>query len=157
VRAGVAMYGYYPGPEAQRTVPLQPAMSVHTRVLFVKQVPAQTFVSYGRTFQTHKATSLATLPIGYADGFRRSFSNNMSVLLRGRHFPVVGRVCMDEIMIDLGDQQIVQAGEEVVLLGRQADEEIAMAAWCEKLATIPYEVTCGISQRVPRFYEHDPS
>ena len=152
VRPGVALYGYYPGPEAQRSVVLQPAMSVHTRVLFVKRVPASTFVSYGRTFQTAGPTCIATLPIGYADGFTRRFSNNMAVLIRGRRCPVIGRVCMDQIMVDLGEMSEVRAGEEAVLLGRQGEEEIPIYEWCEKLDTIPYEVTCAISSRVRREY-----
>lgn len=152
VRAGVAMYGYYPSPEVPRPISLQPAMSLHTRVLLVKQVPANTFVSYGRTYKAHKPSVIATLPIGYADGFRRRLSNHMEVLIRGRRCPVVGRVCMDQIMVDLGEMREVQAGEEVVLLGRQGEAEIPIEEWCEKLETIPYEVTCGISGRVPREY-----
>lgn len=152
VRAGVAMYGYYPGPEAARSLALQPALSWHTRVLFVKRVPAQAFISYGRTFQTRRPSLIATLPVGYADGFPRRFSNNMHVLIRGRRCPVVGRVCMDQIMVDLGEMQEVQAGEEAVLLGRQQEGEISIYEWCERLDTIPYEVTCGISPRVRRVH-----
>jgi len=152
VRAGVAMYGYYPGPEVSRTLALQPAMSLHSRVLFVKGVPAQTFISYGRTFQTRKPSFIATLPIGYADGFPRRFSNNMEVLIQGKRCPVIGRVCMDQIMVDLGEMNEVQAGEEVVLMGKQGEEEISIYEWCKKLDTIPYEVTCGISKRVRREY-----
>jgi alanine racemase len=121
-------------------------------VLFVKSVPANTFVSYGRTFQTRKPSAIATLPIGYADGYSRRFSNNMEVLIRGKRCPVVGRVCMDQTMIDLGEMRDVQAGEDVVLMGRQGGEEISIYAWCQRLDTIPYEVTCGISRRVPRVY-----
>ncbi|MGH7492294.1 MAG: alanine racemase [bacterium] len=152
VRPGVAMYGYYPSPDAPRALALQPAMSLHTRVLFAKRVPANTFVSYGRTFQTRKPSIIATLPLGYADGFPRRFSNNMEVLVRGKRRPIVGRVCMDQIMVDLGEMQNIQAGEEVVLMGKQGEEEISIYEWCRKLDTIPYEVTCGISRRVPRVF-----
>jgi alanine racemase len=153
VRLGVAMYGYYPSPETQRAIALHPAMTLHTRVLFVKRVPADTFVGYGRTFRTRRASFIGTLPIGYADGFLRRFSNNMEVLIGGNRCPVVGRVSMDHITIDLGERKDVQAGEEVVLLGKQGEEEISIYEWCQRLDTIPYEVTCGISGRVPRVFD----
>ncbi|MDZ7290483.1 MAG: alanine racemase [candidate division KSB1 bacterium] len=152
VRPGVMMYGYYPSDETSESIPLEPAMSLRTQILFVRRVPAGTFISYGQTFQTPQATTIATLPIGYADGISRKLSNNFEVLVRGRRCPLVGRVCMDQIMIDLGDMKSVHAGEEVVLLGKQGDEEISIYEWCRKLETIPYEVTCGISRRVPRIY-----
>jgi alanine racemase len=150
VRPGVMMYGYYPSTETSESIPLEPAMSLRTQIIFVKKVPAGTFISYGQTFQTQQATTIATLPIGYADGISRRLSNNFEVLVRGRRCPLVGRVCMDQIMIGLGDMKDVQAGEEVVLLGKQGDDEISIYEWCRRLETIPYEVTCGISQRVAR-------
>jgi len=152
VRPGVMMYGYYPSHETSESIPLEPAMSLKTQILFVKRVPAGTFISYNSTFQTRQATTIATLPLGYADGLSRRFSNNFEVLVRGRRCPLVGRVCMDQIMIDLGDMKDVQAGEEVVLLGKQGDEEISIYEWCRRLETIPYEVTCGISRRVAKVY-----
>lgn len=152
VRPGVSMYGYYPSNETSESIPLEPAMSLRTKILHVKRVSAGTFISYNSTFQTHEATTIATLPIGYADGLSRRLSNNFEVLVRGRRCPLVGRVCMDQIMIDLGDMQNVQVGEEVVLLGKQGTEEILIYEWCRRLETIPYEVTCGISKRVARVY-----
>ena len=152
VRPGVIMYGYYPSDETSESIPLEPAMSLRTEILHVKRVPAGTFISYNSTFQTRETTTIATLPIGYADGVPRRFSSNFEMLVRGRRCPLVGRVCMDQIMIDLGDMQNVQAGEEVVLLGKQGDEEISIYEWCRRLKTIPYEVTCGISKRVGRGY-----
>ncbi|MCI0691376.1 alanine racemase [candidate division KSB1 bacterium] len=152
VRPGVMMYGYYPSDETSESIPLEPAMSLRTQIIFVKRVPAETFISYGQTFQTRQATTIATLPIGYTDGISRRLSNNFEVLVRGRRCSLVGRVCMDQIMIDLGDMQNVQTGEEVVLLGKQGDEEISIYEWCRRLETIPYEVTCGISRRVARVY-----
>jgi len=152
VRPGVMMYGYYPSNETSESIPLEPVMSLRTKILHVKNVFAGTFISYNSTFQTRDATSIATLPIGYADGISRKFSNNFEVLVRGRRCPLVGRVCMDQIMIDLGDMKDVQIGEEVVLLGKQGDEEISIYDWCRRLETIPYEVTCGISRRVARVY-----
>ena len=152
VRPGVIMYGYYPSDETSESIPLEPAMSLRTEILHVKRVATGTFISYNSTFQTRETTTIATLPIGYADGIPRRFSSNFEVLVRGRRCPLVGRVCMDQIMIDLGDMQNVQAGEEVVLLGKQGDEEISIYEWCRRLKTIPYEVTCGISKRVGRGY-----
>ena len=152
VRPGVMMYGYYPSAYTTESIPLQPAMTLRSRILFVKKVPAGFSVSYGRTFRTRKPSLLATVPIGYADGFLRRFSNNMIVLVRGKRCPVVGRVCMDQIVIDLGDLAEVGVGEEVVLLGKQGNEEISINEWCNRLDTIPYEVTCGISKRVVRVY-----
>lgn len=155
VRAGVMMYGYYPSRETTESIPLQPAMSLRSRILYIKRVPANYFVSYGRTFRTSKPSLLATIPLGYADGFSWRFSNNMHVLVRGRKRPVVGRVCMDQIIVDLEDDCEARRGDEVVLLGKQGEEEITIYDWCEKLGTIPYEVTCSISKRVPRVYETD--
>ena len=152
VRPGMIMYGYYPSDETSESIPLEPAMSLRTEILHVKRVPAGTFISYNSTFQTHETTTIATLPIGYADGVPRRFSSNFEVLVRGRRCPLIGRVCMDQIMIDLGDMQDVHASEEVVLLGKQGDEEISICEWCRRLETIPYEVTCGISRRVARIY-----
>ncbi|MCG3155668.1 MAG: Alanine racemase 1 [bacterium] len=152
VRAGVILYGYYPSRETTESIALQPAMRLRSQVLQVKHVPARFSVSYGRTFQTRRPSFLATIPIGYADGFSRRFSNNMEVLVGGQRRPVVGRVCMDQIIVDLGDDAGLRRGDEVVLLGRQGDDEITIYEWCERLDTIPYEVTCNISQRVPRRY-----
>jgi alanine racemase len=152
VRAGVMMYGYYPSADVAKSIALEPAMRLATRVLFVKHVPKGTFISYGRTFQTQRDSILATLPLGYADGFLRRFSNNMHVLIRGRKCPVVGRVCMDQIIVDVTEVPDIHAGEEVVLMGKQDEAEISIYDWCERLETIPYEVTCGISARVPRIY-----
>ncbi|NUO80258.1 alanine racemase [candidate division KSB1 bacterium] len=150
VRPGVMMYGYYPSADVVKSLALQPAMRLRTAVLLVKRVPRGTFVSYNRTFQTQRESVLATLPIGYADGFSRRFSNNMHVLIRGCKCPVVGRVCMDQIIVDVTELPDIRVGEEVVLMGKHCEEEIPIYDWCEKLETIPYEVTCGISSRVPR-------
>jgi alanine racemase len=152
VRPGVMLYGYHPSNETNESIALEPAMTLRSKILHVKRVPAGTFISYNSTFQTQQATTIATLPLGYADGISRRLSNNFEVLVRGRRCPLVGRVCMDQLMIDLGDMKDVQAGEEVVLLGKQGDEEISIYEWCRRLETIPYEVTCGISKRVARIY-----
>lgn len=152
VRPGVMIYGYYPSRETSESIPLEPAMTLRNEIIFVKRVPAGTSISYGRIFTTTKPTTIATLPIGYADGISRRLSNNLEVLVRGRRCSSVGRVCMDQIMVDLGDMADVKVGEEVVLLGKQGSEEISIYEWCERLETIPYEVTCGISKRVRRVH-----
>lgn len=152
VRPGVSLYGYYPSNETTESIPLQPAMTFKTRVLYVKEVPAGTPLSYGCTYITPRDTQIATLPVGYADGYNRLLSNQGEVLIRGRPYPVVGRVCMDLILVDLGPDSPVQPGDEVVLFGRQGDAEVSVRSLCDKLNTIPYEVTCWVSKRVPRVY-----
>ncbi len=151
VRPGIMIYGYYPSQGAFKNLPLKPALTLKSRVIFVKKVAAGTSISYGRDYVTPRETSIATLPIGYADGYNRLLSNWGEVLIRGRRYPVVGRVCMDQIMVDVGEDE-VQVGDEVVLIGRQGKEEISMYEVCQKLNTIPYEVCCWISERVPRVY-----
>ncbi len=152
VRPGVMMYGYYPSGEVSHSVTLEPVMRWTSRILQVKTVSAGTPVSYGRTWVADRTTTVATVPVGYADGYRRALSNRMHALVRGRRVPVVGRVCMDMIMLDLGPDAGAAPGDEVVLLGRQGDAEIAMADFCRALDTIPYEITCMISKRVPRVF-----
>lgn len=155
VRPGVMIYGYYPSAETSESIPLEPAMRLRSTIIFVKRVPAGVPISYGRTFTTEQPTIIATVPIGYADGVLRRLSNNLEVLVRGQRCPLVGRVCMDQIMIDIGDRRDIFAGEPAVLLGRQGQSHISMDEWCRRLETIPYEVTCGISRRVLRVYTED--
>jgi alanine racemase len=152
VRPGIMIYGFYPDQGTPRSIPLLPALSFLTRVSFLKQVPAGTAVGYGLTWTAREATWIATLPVGYADGFNRLFSNRGRVLVGGRSYPVVGRVCMDQIMIDLGPETTVQVGDEVVLIGRSGAEEITVDEWAGALGTISYEVTCQIGPRVERVY-----
>lgn len=152
VRAGIMMYGWYPSPETSGSVAVQPVMSFKTRVLFIKNIPAGESVSYGRKFISSEPTRIATLPVGYADGYNRLLTNRGSVLIRGQEFPVVGRVCMDLIHVNLGGNIEIQEGDEVVLFGRQENAEVSVYDICKKLNTIPYEVCCWVSQRVPRIY-----
>jgi alanine racemase len=148
VRPGISIYGLYPSPEVRRTIPLQPAMTFKTKIALLKFVPAGTPISYGRTYYTQRDTLVATLAVGYADGYSRLLSNQGSVRIKGRRAPVIGRVCMDMIMVDVSAIPDVHPGEEVILFGEDPSvEEIA-----QKTGTINYEVLCGISQRVPRIY-----
>jgi len=150
VRVGIMAYGSYPDEQTPRSVPLLPGLSFLTRVAFLKRVERGTSIGYGRTWTAREDTWIATLCCGYADGFNRLFSNRGRVLIGGRSYPVVGRVCMDQSMVDLGPETEVQVGDEVVLIGRSGDLTITAADWARDLGTIPYEVTCQIGARVER-------
>lgn len=152
VRAGVSAYGYYPSSETSESVKLKPAMALKSKVLAVKNLAEGDFVSYNLTYKAKSATQIAILPIGYGDGYDRQLSNQSEVLICGNRYPVVGTVCMDQVMVDLGLDSSIKIGDEVVLLGRQGADEITIYEYCSKLKTIPYEVTCGFSKRVPRVY-----
>lgn len=156
VRPGIMMYGFYPDKITPHTIPLKPGMSFYTRVSFVKKVTAGTGISYGHTWTAPRETWIATLRVGYGDGYNRLFSNQGRVLINGRSYPVVGRICMDQTMIDLGPETDVKVGDKVVLIGKSGDEEITVDEWAEKLGTITYEVTCQISPRVKRYYGKRP-
>lgn len=152
VRPGIMIYGFYPDPDTPRTIALKPGLSFLTRVSFIKRVSAGTSIGYGRTWAAPRDTWIATIPAGYADGFNRLFSNRGRVLINGRSYPVVGRVCMDQSMVDLGPQTDVRVGDEVVLIGCSGAEEITCDEWARVLNTITYEVTCQINARVERVY-----
>ena len=151
VRLGVIAYGYYPGEELARTIPVQPVMEMATRIAFLKRVPAGTGISYGHTHRTGAATVIATLPAGYADGYPRLLSNRAEVLVRGRRYPVVGRICMDQCLIDLGPRPDADRYDRAVLFGPDAAGPDA-AELADLIGTIPYEITSAISARVPRLY-----
>lgn len=156
VRPGIALYGYYPGGEPGRTGPeaLQPALRFVTRIIQVRTVPAGTALGYGRTFTTSRTTTLAVLPVGYANGYLRSLSNRAEVLVRGQRAPVVGRVSMNLTLVDVTDVDgPVEWGGEAVLLGRQGDETITadeLASWMD---TISYEVLCLFGNLNRRYYQ----
>jgi alanine racemase len=154
VRPGIMLYGLYPSEEVNRNqVHLKPALSLKARVTFVKKVGPGTGVSYGQKYHTTRETTIATIPIGYADGWSRTLSHKAAVLIAGKRFPVAGMICMDQCMIDVGDEP-VRVGDEVVLLGTQGQERIAAEMVAKQLGTINYEVTCMISDRVPRIYRN---
>jgi alanine racemase len=150
VRTGIALFGAAPlDTEPTR---LEPLMRWRTAIARLKELPAGHAIGYGATFHTRRASRIATLPVGYADGYDRGLSNRGEVLVRGRRAPVVGRVSMDLVTIDVTDIEDASAGDEVVLLGRQGGEEIAVEELAGKLDTISYEVFCSVSARVPRVY-----
>ncbi|HWW52330.1 MAG TPA: alanine racemase [Acidimicrobiales bacterium] len=154
VRCGLAVYGLAPSPElADHCRDLEPAMTLKARVTYVKQVPAGDRISYGLRYRFERESTVATVPIGYADGVpRRLADQGGEVLIGGRRRPIAGSVTMDQLMVDCGDDDGVVVGDEVVLLGRQGPESIGAWEWADLLDTIAYEVTCGISARVPRVY-----
>ncbi len=154
VRSGIIVYGLYPSDEVEHSIlKLRPAMSLKAKVAHVKNVPAGFKVSYGCTYTTKVPTVIATLPLGYADGYARLLSSRGEALLNGLRAPVVGRVCMDQVMVDVGHIPGVQAGDEAVLLGRQGEQEISADEVAAKIGTINYEVVCMVSCRVPRVYK----
>ena len=152
VRPGIMLYGSYPSPRFRDRIKLQPVMTLKTRIHFLKEVPPGTRVSYGGTFVTKRKSLIATLPIGYADGYNCHLANQGEVLVRGRRAPVVGKVCMDLIMVDVTRVPGVSQGDEVVLMGKQGKERITVEEVAEKVKTIPYEILCCVGKRVPRIY-----
>ena len=150
VRPGIMIYGSFPDPQAPRTVALRPALRWTSAVSFVKRVRAGETVSYGRTWTAPRDTWIATVPVGYGDGCSRLLSNRGRMLVGGRPYPIVGRVCMDQTMLDLGPETTVRIGDEVVLIGAGGQEDITVAEVAGLMGTIPYEVTCLINRRVGR-------
>ncbi len=153
VRPGVMLYGNPPGPDFKLTWDLREVMEFKSRITLIKKLPPRHPVSYNRRYHTPQATHIGIVPAGYADGYNRRFTNTGQVLIRGRRYPVVGTVCMDQFMVDLGAQTDVQTGDEVILFGKQGNEHISIVEISRKLETIPYEVTCWVSRRVPRIHE----
>jgi len=151
-RPGIILYGLPPAPDMPLQLNLQPVMSLVSRIVHLKQVPAGTPVSYGCTYRAQQQTWLATLPLGYADGYSRALSNKAEVLVHGIRRKVVGRVCMDQIVIDLGPDCDAAVGDEAVLFGRQGQAEITLTELAVLAGTINYELACAISARVPRVY-----
>ena len=128
-------------------------MSLKTRVVFLKDIPPGRSISYGRTFISQRHTKIATLPIGYADGYHRGLSNKAEVLIHGQYAPIVGKITMDQTMIDVGHIRGVKVGDEVVLIGKQGRREIRIEKLARLAGTIAYDFVCGISNRVPRIYK----
>lgn len=153
VRAGISLYGLYPSDEVdQSKITLVPAMSLKSRIIHLKAVPAGFAVSYGMTHTTEKPTTIATIPVGYADGYNRRLSNRGCMLVNGVRAPIVGRVCMDLTMLDVGHISDVNLEDEVVIIGRQGTESVTADEIAGMLGTINYEVTSAITARVPRVY-----
>ena len=153
VRSGIVTYGMYPSSEVDpMNLPLTPALSWHSRVTHVKLLPEGRPISYGGTYVTDRPTVVATVPVGYADGYRRSLSGKFYVLIRGQRAPILGRICMDQLMVDVTDIPNVQLNDRVVLVGTDGKETITMEEIAQAADSFNYEMVCGISRRVPRFY-----
>lgn len=152
VRPGIMLYGLHDTKHLVRDVELRQAMTLKTKIVFLKQLPPGASVSYGRTFTTKRRTLVATIPIGYADGYSRSLSNRAPALVRGMRVPVIGRVCMDQVMLDVTDVPEVSVGDEVVLYGRQGGEFISIEEIADLQGTIADEVITTVGKRVPRVY-----
>lgn len=152
VRLGIAMYGLYPSEEVSKDIMLRPVMSLIARIAHIKEVDAGCGVSYGWTYVTHKKTKLATVTAGYADGYPRAMSNIGRALVKGRSVPIAGRVCMDQLMLDVTDIPDITTDDEVILIGEWEDEKISAEEVAAPAASFNYELVCNISRRVPRIY-----
>ena len=153
VRSGIVTYGLYPSEDvAKAHLNIRPALQWLSRVTHVKELPAGREISYGGTYVTTKPTRVATVPVGYADGYRRSLSGKFYVLIRGKRAPILGRVCMDQMMVDVTDIPGVSLNDKVVLVGRSGEEQITVEQIAAAADSFNYEFICGISRRVPRVY-----
>ncbi|MFS8138330.1 MAG: alanine racemase [Thermomonas sp.] len=151
VRPGILMYGVLPDPASQATIEVRPALSLVSQVVYFKVVQAGHPVSYGATWAPDADTRVVTVPIGYGDGYSRSLSSRGQVLIRGKRHPVVGRVCMDQFMVDIGGDSAWNE-DDVVLIGRQGDEVLTAEEVAQTAGTIPYEILTGLNERIPREY-----
>ena len=156
VRSGIVTYGMYPSSDVSpQLLQLKPALQWLSRITHVKTLEAGREISYGGTYVTTKPTRVATIPVGYADGYRRSLSGKFYVLIHGKKAPILGRICMDQMMVDVTDIPEAKLNDRVVLVGRSGDEEITMEAIAAAADSFNYEMVCGISRRVPRLYCRD--
>lgn len=156
VRAGIILYGLYPSENVQKNIPLFPAMSIKTHVSFIKEVEANTSISYARTYFTNKKTKIACIPVGYADGYARCLSNKSRVIINNHYANVIGTICMDQFMVDITDIPDTKVGDSVILMGSSDDINNNLNITAEELAslqnTINYEIICNIGKRVPRVF-----
>jgi alanine racemase len=148
-RSGIMLYGHYPSRETSRSIPLKQVMTLVTVVAHVRRLPAGHNVSYGRRWKTEQEATIAVLPIGYADGIRRHLTGRLHVMIRGRTYPVVGTITMDQIMVDMGDDPVA-VGDDVLIWGDTESGSIQVLDVAETMGSIPYEMTCGISRRIRR-------
>jgi alanine racemase len=153
VRSGIVQYGMYPSDEVDtELLPVKPVMEWIAKVVYVKTLPAGRRISYGGCYTTTRETKVATLPVGYADGYRRSLTDKGHVLIHGKKAPIIGRICMDQMMVDVTDIPDVKIGDHAVLIGKSGDEQITVDYLASLTGTLNYEIICGISRRTPRVY-----
>lgn len=155
VRPGIILYGLLPDDGLAGVLPLQPVMALRSVVALLKTIPAGSTVSYGRTYTAEHPVTVATIPAGYADGYPRSLSSRGSVLIHGRRAPIIGRICMDQMMVDVTDIPNVREGDTVTLVGRDGEDAITFEELARLVGTINYELVCSVSRRVPRVYLRD--
>ncbi len=151
VRPSLITFGYLPEDCPSSLQNIAPCFSLKAKVSYFKVVKPGEGVSYGHSYVTKKQTRIVTIPVGYGDGYRRSLSNRGSVLIRGKKFPICGTICMDQFMVDVGDEEVF-VGDEVVLIGKQGSEEISLKEVAQLCETIPYEILCLLNERIPRVY-----
>ena len=153
VRAGITLYGLWPSPEVARdTVPLKPVMEIRSRIVFLKEIGAGTPVSYGGTFVAKRPVRVATVPVGYGDGYPRGLSGKGYVLVHGKKAPILGRVCMDQFMVDVTEIPEAAEGDAVTLAGRDGELQITLEELGELSGRFNYELACCIGKRIPRIY-----
>ncbi len=157
VRPGISIFGMYPSKQVNhKKINLIPAMTLKANIVLVKDVEANSGISYGRIFTTARESKIATIPIGYADGYSRVLTGKGNVLINGEIVPIVGNICMDQCMLDITDlKDNVNVGDEVILLGKQGNKEITAEELAEKIGTVNYEIVCVIGRRIPRVYIKD--
>ncbi|MDK2787900.1 MAG: alanine racemase [Epulopiscium sp.] len=154
IRPGIILYGLYPSDEVKKeTIHLKPAMTLKSQVVFIKEVDEDVPISYSRKFVTRRKTKVATVPVGYADGYSRRLSNKGRVLIKGKYAPIIGNICMDQFMVDVTDIPDVGVGDEVVLMGTQGEMTIGAEEIANHIDTINYEVICMVGKRIPRVYK----
>jgi alanine racemase len=150
------LYGYNPNGYLPTVTlnkkKLKPVMTLKTKVAYFKVVPAQSGISYNHTYMTKHQTRIVTLPVGYGDGYSRLLSNKGEVVIRGKEYPVVGTVCMDQCMVDIGMNGVAYNGDDVLLFGEMDGNAIPLESLCDKIGTVTYELLCSMSLRVPRIY-----
>lgn len=151
VRPGILTFGYFANPLPPMLKEIKPFFSVHAKIAYFKRVIKGQGISYGHTYKTTSDSNIVTIPVGYGDGYRRALSNRGQVLIRGRRYPIVGTICMDQFMVNIGQDE-AYVGEEVTLIGKQNNEEIQLLEIAKICDTIPYEILAGFNDRLPRYY-----
>jgi len=154
VRPGLLSFGYFPNTE-KKIDGIAPCLTLKAKISYFKVVPTQTGISYGHTYKTQTQSRIITIPVGYGDGFRRALSNQGSVIVHGRRYPIAGMICMDQLMVDIGHNE-AHVGDEVILIGKNGSAEITLAEIAQRCDTIPYEILCGFNDRLPRIYRDNP-
>ena len=153
VRPGIIIYGYYPTTDTRKTFPIKKVMTVKSEISFIKNVPKNFSISYSALYSTTEETKIATIPYGYADGYPRLLTNKTEAIIRGQRFRIVGRICMDQVMINIGNGTQIKVGEKVTIVGKDGNSEIWFDELAGKLNNLQYELLCNVAKRIPRIYK----